>query len=67
MNTRRHLIKYHADIMTVPETIKIIREEYANLGYKTIEPLFNTFSYWLDDGTKIDIYWECGAFYEEVR
>lgn len=61
----KHLIKSHSDVITVPNELKKIHEEYTQNGYKTESPVFNTFSYWLDDGTKINVYWENGAFYEE--
>ena len=68
MNELKHLIRHHNDPMTVPEAIKEIHKEYTENGYKTSEStVLNTFDYWLDDGTRIIVYWENGAFYEEAQ
>ena len=67
MNNLKYLIKHHNDSVTVPEAIRKICEEYKEIGYKTSEPTLNVFTYWLDDGTEVMVYWENGAFYEEAK
>jgi hypothetical protein len=67
MNNLKHLIQHHPDAVTVPEAIKKIYKKYTENGYKTSAPILNTFDYWLEDGTKIIVYWENGAFYEEAQ
>ena len=59
------MLKSHGDILTVPEEMRKLHAEYKNLGYRVEDPSFNIFFYLLDDGTKIRVYWENGAFYEE--
>lgn len=67
MSDLKYLIKHHSDAITVPEAIREIHDEYRKNGYKTSEPTLNIFSYWLDDGTEVMVYWENGAFYEEAK
>ena len=62
----RYLIKCHEDILTVPEAINELYMEYKNLGYDMMRKVMNSFSYRLDDGTVIIVYWEKGFIYEKV-
>lgn len=62
----RYLLKVHNDVITVPEVIKNMYQEYGNLGYRLGIVLPCSFSYYLEDDTEIMVYWEKGYVYEDI-
>jgi hypothetical protein len=62
----RHILKVHNDVITLPEIMNQIYKEYEELGYKMHLKLPGSFSYYLDDGTAIIVYWEKGIIYENA-
>lgn len=60
------IIKVHDDIITVPEAIRKLREDYQSVGYDVSEVIFNMFYVYLDDG-QVMICWKDNGFYEVIE
>lgn len=58
------IIKSHSDILTAAEELKRMQREYKDQGYYC-DLLFNKLTIYMDDG-HVDIFWQNGAFYEEI-
>lgn len=61
----KQILKSHADVMTVPETLEKMKSEYQLQGYEC-QMLANCLKIDLDDGY-VMIYWENSAFWQECH
>ena len=59
------ILKSHSDVLTVPEEIQRMKNDYLAQGYKC-DVFCNTLKIHLDDGY-VMIFWENGAFYQECH
>lgn len=57
------VIKVHNDVVTVPEAIRLLQDEYRSIGYSVSDVMLNAFYVFLDDG-KFMVCWKNGSFYE---
>lgn len=60
----KRMITAHFDIITVPEVIENMMDEYAEEGYQVERLTPMNFKIILDDGWS-NIFWEKGYIYEE--
>lgn len=58
------ILKVWPDLVTVPEDIRRMKEEYESQGFSCRTNL-NTLLLELQDGI-VGIYWSDGAFYQEI-
>ena len=65
-NEYRQIIRVCGDIIAAQEAINEIYDEYKAIGYKMGHKSLHTFSYSLEDGTVIMVFWEDGIIYENV-
>ena len=61
----KQLLKVHADVITVPVTMKELMQEYESNGYKTEEITMICFKLIFPDGC-VHIFWEDGCIYQEI-
>ena len=59
-----HIIRNHENIITVPEAMTSLYNQYIELGYRIHLKLPSSFSFYEDDETIKLIYWKEGKIYE---
>jgi hypothetical protein len=65
-NEYRHTLKVHLDVITLPTTMNKLYKEYSELGYQMHGKYPGSFSYKLEDGSVILVFWKDGIIYEDV-
>jgi len=62
----KHLLRVHEDVMTLPEVITDLYNDYKELGYAMLAKYPSSFAYQLEDKTIVFVIWKDGKIYEDV-
>lgn len=61
----KNILKVHEDVITVPEAIRELMDEYADIGYEVKKISIIDFKLVFPDGW-VHIFWENGFIYQEI-
>jgi hypothetical protein len=59
------ILKVHEDVITVPEAMKQLMQEYQEIGYQVERITIMNFKLIFPDGS-VHIFWEKGRIYQEI-
>jgi len=65
-NQFRNLLRVHESILTVPQAMNELYDQYKEIGYRMHLKLPSSFSYYIDDSNIVLVYWEEGMIYEKL-